>query len=56
MAYIQETEFNGKPVLSIGRDANDKFAFKIGAKKLRAILENLPECQEFVEKYTGALT
>ena len=56
MAEISRTEFKGKPVLVIKRDADDKYPFSFGMSKARLILENLEEIKKFVDdnsKETG---
>lgn len=49
MAEISRTEFKGKPVLVIKRDADDKYPFSFGLTKAKLILENLEEIKRFVE-------
>lgn len=49
MADISRTEFKGKPVLVIKRDADDKYPFSFGMAKAKLILENLEEIKRFVE-------
>ena len=49
MAEISRTEFKGKPVLVIKRDAEDKYPFSFGLTKAKLILENLEEIKRFVE-------
>lgn len=56
MAEISRTEFKGKPVLVIKRDADDKYPFSFGLTKAKMILENIEEIKRFVEdnsKETG---
>lgn len=56
MAEVTRSEFKGKPVLVIRRDADDKYPFSFGLTKARLILENLEEIKRFVEdnsKETG---
>jgi len=56
MAEVTRSEFKGKPVLVIRRDADDKYPFSFGMTKAKLILENLEEIKRFVEdnsKETG---
>jgi len=50
MAEVTRTEFKGKPVLVIKRDADDKYPFSFGLTKAKLILENLEEIKRFVEE------
>lgn len=45
---IERTEFNGRPVIRLMRDENDKYGFAFGLTKARLILENLEEIKKFV--------
>lgn len=47
---VEKTEFKGKPVLILKRNAEDKYPFSFGASKARLILENLEEIKKFVEE------
>jgi len=47
---IERTEFKGKPVLILKRNAEDKYPFSFGASKARLILENIEEIKKFVEE------
>jgi len=49
MAEVTRSEFKGKPVLVIRRDADDKYPFSFGMTKAKLILENLEEIKRFVE-------
>lgn len=48
MAIIERSEFKGKPVMVIKRDAEDKYPFSFGLSKAKMILENLEEIKKFV--------
>jgi len=48
MAIIERSEFKGKPVLIIKRDAEDKYPFSFGLSKAKLILGNLEEIKKFV--------
>ncbi len=47
---VERSEFKGKPVIILRRDAEDKFPFSFGVGKARLILENLEEIKKFVEE------
>lgn len=44
-------EYQGKPLIQLGRDELDRYAFAFGIKKAKLILEHLDEIRAFVEKY-----
>ncbi|MFA4984303.1 MAG: hypothetical protein WC559_03190 [Candidatus Omnitrophota bacterium] len=46
---VERTEFKGKPVLILRRDAEDKYPFSFGVSKAKLILENIDEIKKFVE-------
>jgi len=45
---VERTEFKGKPVLILKRNAEDKYPFSFGVSKARLILENIDEIKKFV--------
>ncbi len=47
---VEKTEFKGKPVLILKRNAEDKYPFSFGSSKARLILENIEEIKKFVEE------
>ena len=47
---VERSEYNGKPIIVLRRDENDKFPFSFGLVKARLILENIEEIKKFVEK------
>jgi len=47
---VERSEFKGKPVLILRRDAEDKYPFSFGISKAKLLLENLDEIQKFVEE------
>lgn len=47
---IERTEFKGKPVLILKRNAEDKYPFSFGISKAKLILENLEEIKKFVDE------
>ena len=51
MSEIRESEYNGKPLLELLKDADEKFGFKFGVKKARLIIEHIDAIRAFVEKH-----
>ena len=49
---FERSEYNGKPIIILRRDENDKFPFSFGLNKARLILENLEEIKKFVAENT----
>lgn len=49
---IERSEYNGKPIIVLRRDENDKFPFSFGLVKARLILENIEEIKKFVVENT----
>ena len=47
---IEKTEFKGKPVLILKRNADDKFPFSFGLGKARLVIDNFEEIKKFVEE------
>ena len=47
---IERSEFNGRPVIILKRDENDKYPFTFGLSKARLILENIKEVEKFVKE------
>jgi len=47
---IERSEYQGKPILKLKKDENDKFGFAFGLTKARLILENIEEIKKFVEE------
>lgn len=50
---IERTEYQGKPVIILRRNENDKYPFSFGMNKAKLILENLEEIKRFVEENTS---
>ena len=48
---IEETEFKGRPTLTIRFNEDDRFPFSFGMGKAKKILGSLDEIRAFVEKY-----
>ncbi|MDR1114127.1 MAG: hypothetical protein LBL50_03450 [Candidatus Margulisbacteria bacterium] len=53
---IEETEYMGKPMLSLKNDENDRFPFSFGLAKAKKVLGAIEEIKKFVEKYDPNLT
>lgn len=51
---IEKGEYEGKPLLIIKRDENDKYPFSFGLSKAKLILENIDEIKKFVEENASA--
>lgn len=49
---VERSEYNGKPIIVLRRDENDKFPFSFGLVKARLILENVEEIKKFVVENT----
>lgn len=49
---VERSEYNGKPIIVLRRDENDKFPFSFGLVKARLILENIEEIKKFVAENT----
>ncbi len=47
---INKSEFKGRPVLKLMRNAEDTFPFSFGLGKAKLIIENLEEIKKFVEE------
>ena len=48
MTIVERSEFKGKPMLVLKRDAEDKYPFSFGMSKAKLILENIEEIKKFV--------
>ncbi len=51
MSVVRESEYNGKPLIELARDADTQIGFKFGVKKAKMILEHVDAIKAFVEKY-----
>ena len=49
---VERSEYNGKPILVLRRDENDKFPFSFGLAKARMVLDNYEEIKKFVKENT----
>ena len=47
---VEKTDYNGKPVIILKRNADDRFPFSFGLSKARLILDNVEEIKEFVKE------
>jgi hypothetical protein len=48
---VEESEYQGKPVLVIKIDEKDRFPFTFGLSKARKILNSIEDIKKFVEKH-----
>jgi len=48
---VEETEFKGRPTLTIRFDDNDPYPFSFGIGKAKKILGSLDKIKAFVEKH-----
>ncbi len=48
---IEETEYKGRPTITIRFDENDRYPFSFGMGKAKKILGSLEEIKAFVEKH-----
>jgi len=47
---IEKSEFKGKPVIILKRDAEEKFPFTFGLTKAKMILDHIEDIKKFVEE------
>lgn len=47
---VERTEFQGKPVIILRRNEQDRYPFSFGLSKARLILENIEEIKKFVKE------
>jgi len=50
MSQVQESEYQGNPLLVLMPYPQSKFSFKFGVQKARLILSHIEEIRHFVEK------
>ena len=43
-------EYKGSPIISLKKDAEDKYGMSFGVRKARLILEHIDDIREFVEQ------
>lgn len=48
---IEETEFKGRPTITIRFDENDQYPFSFGIGKAKKVLGALEEIKAFIEKH-----
>ena len=51
---VEETEYMGKPMLSLKNDENDRFPFSFGLAKAKKVLAAIEDVKKFVEKHASA--
>lgn len=49
----EKGEYQGKPILILKRNENDRFPFSFGVSKAKLIMENLDAIKKFVEENAG---
>lgn len=54
MSIVKESDYNGKPLIELARDADSEIRFRFGVKKAIMILEHVDAIKAFVEKYDKA--
>lgn len=47
---VEKSEYQGKPILILKRNENDRFPFSFGVSKAKLIMENLDAIKKFVEE------
>ncbi|MDD5566029.1 MAG: hypothetical protein PHG31_03990 [Candidatus Omnitrophica bacterium] len=47
---VERSEFQGKPVIILRRNEQDRYPFSFGLSKARLILENIEEIKKFVKE------
>ncbi len=47
---VERSEFKGKPMLILKRNADDQYPFSFGLSKARLILEAIEEIKKFVKE------
>lgn len=45
---VERSEFNGKPVIILKRDEDDRFPFSFGLTKARLIIDHIEDIKKFV--------
>jgi hypothetical protein len=48
---VSFSEYQGKPVIELKKDAGDRYPFSFGLAKAKLILENIEEIRRFAAKY-----
>ncbi len=46
----ERSEYQGKPMIVLKRNENDRYPFMFGLSKARLILDNVEEIKKFVEE------
>ena len=51
MSETKESEYNGKPLIGLYRNAEDQLGFKFGVKKAKMVIEHIDAIKAFVDKH-----
>jgi len=49
---VEVEDYNGNPVISLKRDADDIYPFRFGLKKAQLIIEHIEDIKKFVKDNT----
>ena len=52
MGLVAESEYQGRPIIVLKNNEEDKYPFQFGLKKARLILEHIEDIKKFVEKHS----
>lgn len=52
MGVVSESEYQGRPVIVIKNNEEDKYPFQFGLRKARLVLEHIEDIKKFVEKHS----
>ncbi len=47
---VERSEFKGKPILILKRNAEDKYPFSFGVSKAKLMVENIEEIKKFIQE------
>lgn len=47
---VEKSEYQGKPILILKRNEDDRFPFSFGVSKARLIVENIDAIKKFVDE------
>jgi hypothetical protein len=50
---VERAEYQGKPVITLKRDADDRYPFSFGPAKAKLIVENIDEIRKFAAEQDG---
>lgn len=51
MSEVKESEYNGKPLIGLYRNAEDQLGFKFGVKKAQMVIEHINAIKAFVDRH-----